>query len=49
MQHAAGTDAVFPHDYTFVNGYLFPGTRPGHGVHLTKMRLAPVFRYLLCA
>ncbi len=31
MRHTAETDAVFPHDYGFHDGYLTPGESPGHG------------------
>ena len=36
MRHTAETDAVFPHDYRFEAGHLFPGTRPGHGVDIDE-------------
>ena len=32
MRHTAETDAVFPHDYVFRDGYLHAGETPGHGV-----------------
>ena len=32
MRHSAETDAVFPHDYEFADGYLHPGDAPGLGV-----------------
>ncbi len=32
MPHNAETDAVFPHAYTFKDGYMHPGDVPGHGV-----------------
>jgi mannonate dehydratase len=44
MRHTAETDAVFPHDYRFENGYLFAGTRPGHGVDIDE-GLASRFPY----
>ena len=34
------TDAVFPHAYTFANGYLHPGDTPGHGVDLDEQLAA---------
>ena len=40
MRHTAETDAVFPHAYTFANGYLHPGETPGHGVDLDEMLAA---------
>lgn len=44
MRHSTETDAVFPHDYRFENGYLFPGSRPGHGVDIDET-LASQFPY----
>ncbi len=32
MRHSEETDAVFPHAYTFEDGYLHPGDAPGLGV-----------------
>jgi mannonate dehydratase len=36
MRHTPETDAVFPHAYTFADGYLHPGEAPGHGVDLDE-------------
>ena len=36
MRHTDATDAVFPHAYTFANGYLHPGEAPGHGVEIDE-------------
>jgi mannonate dehydratase len=36
MRHTPETDAVFPHAYWFDNGYLHPGTAPGHGVDIDE-------------
>lgn len=36
MRHSAETDAVFPHAYTFADGELHPGERPGHGVDIDE-------------
>jgi mannonate dehydratase len=36
MRHSAETDAVFPHAYTFANGALHPGDKPGLGVELDE-------------
>jgi mannonate dehydratase len=36
MRHTEETDAVFPHAYTFADGYLHPGDAPGHGVDLDE-------------
>ena len=32
MRHTEETDAVFPHGYSFADGYLHPGDAPGLGV-----------------
>ncbi len=44
MRHSDETDAVFPHDYRFENGYLYVGEAPGHGVTIDE-RLAERFPY----
>jgi len=36
MRHTAETDAVFPHAYSFADGYLHPGEAPGHGVDVDE-------------
>ena len=36
MPHTEETDAVFPHQYTFENGMMFPGDGPGLGVDLDE-------------
>jgi mannonate dehydratase len=36
MRHADETDAVFPHAYTFDQGYMHPGEAPGHGVTIDE-------------
>ncbi|MET0554641.1 MAG: D-mannonate dehydratase ManD [Vicinamibacteria bacterium] len=36
MRHSEATDRVFPHAYTFAEGYLHPGERPGLGVDLDE-------------
>jgi mannonate dehydratase len=36
MRHTDETDAVFPHDYTFKDGYLFCGETPGHGADIDE-------------
>jgi mannonate dehydratase len=36
MPHGAETDAVFPHAYTYANGFMHPGEVPGHGVTIDK-------------
>jgi mannonate dehydratase len=44
MKHAAETDAVFPHDYSFKEGRLFCGESPGHGVTIDE-KLAAKYPY----
>ena len=44
MRHSEETDEVFPHAYTFKDGYLYPGDAPGHGVDIDE-RLAARFPY----
>ncbi len=36
MRHTPETDAVFPHAYTFNDGFLYPGDTPGHGVDIDE-------------
>jgi mannonate dehydratase len=36
MRHSEETDAVFPHDYHFEDGYLHPGDAVGHGVEIDE-------------
>lgn len=36
MRHTEETDAVFPHEYAFADGYLHPGEQPGLGVELDE-------------
>jgi mannonate dehydratase len=36
LAHTELTDAVFPHAYTFENGYLHPGDAPGLGVDIDE-------------
>ena len=36
MRHTPETDAVFPHAYSFADGYLHPGDAPGHGVDIDE-------------
>jgi mannonate dehydratase len=44
MRHTADTDAVFPHGYSFNDGFLHPGDRPGFGVDYDE-KLAQKFPY----
>ena len=44
MRHADDTDRVFPHAYTFENGQMYPGDRPGLGVDIDEA-LAATFPY----
>lgn len=36
MPHSAEMDAVFPHAYSFEDGYFTPGETPGHGVDIDE-------------
>jgi mannonate dehydratase len=36
MRHSDETDAVFPHAYTFKDGFMHPGDAPGHGVTIDE-------------
>jgi mannonate dehydratase len=40
MRHTPETDAVFPHAYSFNDGFLYPGDVPGHGVDIDEERAA---------
>jgi mannonate dehydratase len=44
MRHTPETDAVFPHAYSFSDGYLDPGEEPGLGVDIDE-RLAERYPY----
>jgi mannonate dehydratase len=44
MPHCAETDEVFPHQYRFDAGYMFPGEAPGLGVDLDE-KLAAKYPY----
>jgi mannonate dehydratase len=44
MRHTAETDAVFPHDYHFAQGFLYCGETPGHGVDIDE-KLAARYPY----
>jgi mannonate dehydratase len=44
MHHTETTDEVFPHDYHFADGYLYPGEKPGHGVDINE-ELAAKYPY----
>ena len=44
MRHTSETDEVFPHDYSYEDGYLIPGDTPGHGVDIDE-KLAGRFPY----
>jgi mannonate dehydratase len=44
MPHTEETDAVFPHAYTYNDGYMHPGNRPGLGVELNE-ELASRYEY----
>ncbi|WP_088286836.1 D-mannonate dehydratase ManD [Ideonella sp. A 288] len=36
MPHSEETDAVFPHAYTYADGFMHPGEAPGHGVDIDE-------------
>jgi len=36
MRHTLETDAVFPHSYSFCDGFMHPGDAPGLGVNLDE-------------
>jgi mannonate dehydratase len=44
MRHTPETDAVFPHTYTFKDGFLHPGEAIGHGVSFDE-KLAEKYPY----
>jgi mannonate dehydratase len=44
MRHTPETDEVFPHAYSFADGYLYPGDEPGLGVDIDEA-LAQRFPY----
>ncbi|MDE1916026.1 MAG: D-galactonate dehydratase family protein [Sphingomonadales bacterium] len=44
MRHTAETDAVFPHAYTFEDGMMHPGEKPGLGVEIDE-ELAAQYEY----
>jgi hypothetical protein len=44
MRHSEGTDRVFPHSYTFADGMMFLGDKPGLGVEIDEA-LAAQFPY----
>ena len=44
MRHTPETDEVFPHAYTFKDGYMHPGDTPGIGVDIDEA-LAEKFPY----
>lgn len=44
MYHTEATNEVFPHSYTFEDGYLIVGEEPGHGVDIDE-ELAAKYPY----
>ena len=47
MRHSEETNAVFPHSYSFKNGYLYPGETAGHGVDIDE-KIATKYPYKRC-
>jgi mannonate dehydratase len=44
MPHTAETDQVFPHAYSFKDGFMHPGDAPGTGVDIDE-KLASKYPY----
>jgi len=44
MRHSEETNAVFPHSYSFQNGYMYPGDAVGRGVDINE-KLAAKYPY----
>ena len=44
MRHTEQTDEVFPHDYSFKDGFMHPGEAIGHGVQIDE-KLAAKYPY----
>ena len=44
MRHTEQTDEVFPHDYSFKDGFMHPGDAIGHGVSIDE-KLAAKYPY----
>jgi mannonate dehydratase len=44
MRHTAETDRVFPHAYTYADGTMYPGDKPGLGVDIDEV-LASQYPY----
>lgn len=44
MRHTPETEAVFPHDYRFEQGFMYCGEAPGHGVDIDE-KLAAKYPY----
>lgn len=40
MRHSPETESVFPHAYSFADGFLHPGEAPGHGVDIDEREAA---------
>ena len=47
MRHSEETNEVFPHTYSFKNGYMYPGEAVGHGVDINE-KLAAKYPYKRC-
>jgi len=44
MRHSEETNEVFPHSYSFQNGYMYPGEAVGHGADINE-KLAAKYPY----
>jgi mannonate dehydratase len=40
MRHTEETDKVFPHAYSFQDGFMYPGDEPGLGVDIDEAAAA---------
>ena len=39
MRHTAETDLVFPHAYSFKDGFMHPGDKPGLGIEIDEAKV----------
>jgi mannonate dehydratase len=45
MRHSGETDRVFPHSYTFADGTMLPGDKPGFCVDIAEALAAQFPHY----